>query len=302
MKPKVLLIIYSEARKGSILKKVEEIEKNLIENGFEVDTRYTKKDNNAENIIEKYTKKVDVIMTCGGDGTLHEVVNAVIKKGLDVSISFLPFGTTNDFSRTIGIPIKSLELSKGLKDGEIVKCDIGKLGNSYFYYIAAFGIFTKVSYSTKTKLKKKWGKFAYYYEGLKEIKNRKPYHAKITIDGQVLEDDYIYCSITNSVSIGGFKWFKKSEVQIDDGKFEVLLFKYPKNLLELIKLLWKILWKNYKSENIYFTRTNNLLVEAEDQMSWTLDGEYGGEFTKVSLETIKNQIKLVTINKKERGN
>lgn len=153
-----------------------------------------------------------------GDGTLNELINGVMKLDEKPKISFIPLGTMNDFARTIRMSTNKLFLSKNISDARIISSDIGMFNNTYFNYVAAFGAFTPVPYVTPHKLKKVIGKFAYFVVATIYLNKIKSYKMKLEVDDKIIEDEFIYGSISNSKSIGGFEWFKRRGVKINDRK------------------------------------------------------------------------------------
>jgi len=238
MKKEILLIVNPCAGRGKINKYIPDICDNLEKQGYELEVVYTSKENNGEEIIKNYIRYIDAVIVCGGDGTLNEVINGVIESHKGINIAFIPVGTTNDFSKTVKVPINKLKLSKKLSKYVRQEVDIGNFNDRYFYYVAAFGAFSDISYITNQKEKNRWGRLAYFKEAIKKLKNTKnvkTYQTSIVTDNEIIKDEFIYGGISNSISIGGFKWFKKNDFSINDGLFEVILIKKPQNFKRNIK-------------------------------------------------------------------
>ena len=176
-------------------------------------------------------------MCSGGDGTLDEVVTAMARRKDPVPIGYIPTGTTNDFANSLHISKDLLEAADTAANGVPFPCDVGVFNDDYFVYIAAFGLFTDVSYETKQSVKNVLGHLAYVLEGTKRLFNIPSYHIKITHDGETIEDDFVFGMVTNSRSVGGFKGIVGKEVIFDDGEFEVTLIKTPKNPIELNEIV-----------------------------------------------------------------
>lgn len=296
MSIKVLTIINPTSGKGNISKKVNEIKQNLEEQKMEVDIKYTQKEENAKHILENYEEEKDLVLVCGGDGTLNEAVTAIMEKEeKDLSLSFIPLGTTNDLAKTLRMPIKDISMTKKLLDSKAKMIDIGKFNNNkYFCYVAAFGAITDVAYITTQEAKNRYGRLAYYANALKELIHMPTYKIKVKYNNKVIEDEFIYGGITNSESIAGFKWFESGEILLDDGKFEGIFIKKPKNVAGYFKILKAFLQKEY-SENDYivFIQANNFEIESQDALKWTIDGEFGGELKKAIIENCQKAIELV---------
>lgn len=302
MKKEILIIVNPCSGKGKVSKYVPQICDNLEKQGYELEVIYTSPTHNAREIIEEYVRYIDAVVVCGGDGTLNEVINGIINCHKRIDVTFVPFGTTNDFARTVKIPRNKYTLSRKLSKYNKVDTDIGKFNNKYFYYVAAFGVCTSVSYKTNQKEKNKYGKLAYYKQGIKDLKNIKPYKTTIVTDNEIIKDEFIYGSVTNSISIGSFKWFRKNDVSINDGRFEVVLIKKPKNICGLIKIFVSILTKRYDQKNIFYLQSKHLQFDFEEGTDWTLDGEYGGNVTNLLIENNKKRIGLLIPNKGGRKN
>ena len=300
MKKEILLIVNPCSGKGNVSKYIPQICDNLEKQGYELEVIYTSKTNNGKQIIENYIRYIDAVVVCGGDGTLNEVINGIIKCHKKIDVTFIPFGTTNDFARTVKVPRSHYKLSKNMSKYREIGTDIGSFNDKFFYYVAAFGTCTNVSYSTDQKDKNKYGKLAYYKKGIQELKKMKSYQVSIVTDNEIIKDEFIYGAITNSISIGSFKWFKKNEFKVNDGKFELILIKKPKNFIGLIKIFMSILRKKYDQKNIYYLKTKHLQIDFDRSVDWTLDGEFGGGVSHAIIENHKNKIDLlVPINKKK---
>ena len=300
MKKEILLIVNPCSGKGNVSKYIPQICDNLEKQGYELEVIYTSKTNNGKQIIENYIRYIDAVVVCGGDGTLNEVINGIIKCHKKIDVTFIPFGTTNDFARTVKVPRSHYKLSKNMSKYREIGTDIGSFNDKFFYYVAAFGTCTNVSYSTDQKDKNKYGKLAYYKKGIQELKKMKSYQVSIVTDNEIIKDEFIYGAITNSISIGSFKWFKRNEFKVNDGKFELILIKKPKNFIGLIKIFMSILRKKYDQKNIYYLKTKHLQIDFDRSVDWTLDGEFGGGVSHAIIENHKNKIDLlVPINKKK---
>lgn len=229
-----------------------------------------------------------------GIGTLNELINAVMKLDKKPQIGFIPLGTMNDFARTIKLSTKKTFLSKNIDEGIIISSDIGIFNNSYFNYVAAFGAFTPVSYVTSQKLKRKFGKLAYFIVALKYLNKIRPYEITIEAEGQIVTDEFIFGSISNSKSIGGFEWFERSGVKINDGEFEMLFIKKPNDILGYIKTIFAILFKQHNKKKYFeYYQTNKIKITSQMGVPWTIDGEFGGRKKEVKIENINMAIKYV---------
>ena len=293
MKNNILIIVNPNAGKGKVQKRIHKIANNFVKQDYLVDIIYTKINYSAASIIRDYKGKLDLVICCGGDGTLNDLINAVMKMENKPEISFIPLGTMNDFANTIGLYRFKFWLPNNMKNAEKLSIDIGKFNDRYFNYVAAFGAFTMVPYVTRQTLKKIFGKAAYFLVALKYIKKIKAYDIDIDVDGNVTKGRFIYGSISNSKSIGGFQWFRKKEIDISDGKYEVILVKKPKKKIGILGIVFNILFKKYNSKNFIYLQGSNIKINSKVHLNWTVDGEYGGRKNTVEINNNKESLTII---------
>ena len=229
---------------------------------------------------------MDLVVCSGGDGTLDEVVSGLMEVDQRVPIGYIPAGSTNDFANSLSISKDMVQAAKDIIEGNLYSCDVGAFNNDSFVYIAAFGLFTDVSYETGQDMKNVLGHMAYLLEGMKRLPTIRSYPMRVTYDDTTIVDDFIFGMITNSVSVGGFKRITGKNVKLDDGVFEVTLIKRPKNPIELNNIMVSLLNRDIDTDAMYCFRTSKLEITSTDPLPWTLDGEYGGTHTKVVIENI----------------
>ena len=215
-----------------------------------------------------------------------------MQRNRKIPIGYIPSGTINDFARSLKIPRNMENAARIAVEGTEFPFDIGTFNEEHFVYIAAFGIFTDVAYSTRQDIKNVLGHMAYLLEGVKRLTNIPSYHIKLRSRELEAEGDFIFGMVTNSRSVGGFKSIIGRKVQFDDGVFEATFIRMPKNPAELQEILAAILLKEINSQYMYSFRTCELIVEADHPVPWTLDGEYGGECVSA---LICNHQKALTI-------
>lgn len=287
MRKKVLMIVNPISGKKKKERYFSLIRLYLKRQGYDIYMKFTTKEKNASYIIENFNKPYDVILACGGDGTLSEITHGLYKIKKQVPIGFIPSGTTNDYARSLHIPIRKKKLSKNLSSYKVIKTDLGTFNEKTFNYVAAFGLFSKASYSVHRKLKNTIGRLAYILYGIKELFSYKTYKMRFEFDDKIIEDNFIFGSISNSRYIGGFKVFRKRGIQFNDGEFEVLLIKSPKNLLDTILLIFKVIFGNFKDKNIVYFKTKKLHIQSlSNECVWSIDGEFGGDAKDVTI-TVK---------------
>ena len=292
---KRLLFIYNPHAGKELLKpKLADVIDIFVKAGYEVVAYPTQAYRDAYKKIKKYdSSEYDLIVCSGGDGTLDEVVTGMMKREDKVPIGYIPAGTTNDFASSLHISKNMLEAADTVVNGVPFACDVGEFNEDYFVYIAAFGLFTDVSYETKQSMKNVLGHLAYILEGTKRIFNIPSYRIKVTHDGETIEDEFIYGMVTNSRSVGGFKGITGKNVVFDDGKFEVTLFKTPRNPMELNEILGALALRKINPKRMYSFKTNEVHFETEEEIPWTLDGEFGGVHEAVVVKDCQKALEIM---------
>ena len=294
---KMLFIYNPNAGTGLLKPKLSEVLDIFVKGGYEVTVYPTQRYHDALSKTISYTDDYDIVVCSGGDGTLDEVVTGMAQREKQVPIGYVPAGTTNDFANSLHISKDMLEAADTAANGVPFPCDVGIFNDDFFVYIAAFGLFTDVSYETKQSMKNVLGHLAYVLEGTKRIFNIPSYHIKVTHDGETLEDDFVFGMVTNSRSVGGFKGIIGKNVVFDDGEFEVTLIKTPKNPIELNEIIGSLVIKQIDSAHMYSFRTGSIKFESVEEIPWTLDGEFGGEHDEVVIKNRKQGLKIMVAPK-----
>lgn len=292
-KKQMLLIINPRSGREKIRLKLLDILDAYTGAGYQIQVHVTQKSLDARDAVLKYGGKKDLIVCSGGDGTLDEVVTGLMEIGANVPLGYIPAGSTNDFASSLEISRDMVKAAQDIVDGHLFSVDVGSFNEDNFIYVAAFGMFTDVSYETSQDLKNILGHLAYVMEGAKRIFDVKTYHLCVEANGEVHEGDYIYGMITNSHSIGGFRNLVGNDVEMDDGLFEVTLIKKPKNPLELNEIIAALINAYDDTDMIDAFKANSLYIHGDEAISWTLDGEFGGEHKEVRIKNRKQALDIL---------
>ena len=284
-----------KAKMGSALLSVVKI---FSEADYEVTVYPTKERADATRKVETVKSgQYDLIVACGGDGTLNEVITGLMQTGIKQTLGYIPSGTLNEWSSGLGIARNIADAAKDITVGHEITIDVGQFGDKYFSYTASFGAFTSASYSAPQDIKNVLGQAAYFFEGIKSLGNIKPMHLKFICDEKEIEGDFLFGAVSNSMSVGGIVKFDDSVVKLNDGYFEVLLIKNPDNILKLQPLIDGILRKELDREGMEFFHTKSITVIGGEEISWTLDGEYAEGKNEIKIENIHNAITLIVPDK-----
>ncbi|SHI52220.1 lipid kinase, YegS/Rv2252/BmrU family [Butyrivibrio fibrisolvens DSM 3071] len=292
--PRMLFVYNPHAGKATIRGHLLDIIDIFTKAGYEVTAYPTQSQGDGEKRVRDRADDYSIVVCSGGDGTLDEVVSGMMNSEFKVPIGYVPAGSTNDYAKSLKIPSVMTKAAQIVVNGNDFLSDVGTMNDKYFVYCAAFGIFTDVSYSTDQSLKNALGHAAYILQSVKELQDIKTYHMKITYgNGTVLEDEFIYGMVTNSIQVGGIQNITGKNVKLDDGEFEVTLVRKPKSLIDLPNLVGALLDSKILSSNdLINIKLRNITFESDIPVAWTRDGEYGGEHTKV---VINNLPRAVTI-------
>ena len=297
----MLFVFNPKAGKGRIKMHLLDIVDIFSGHDYEVIIRATQAPRDAYEQAKNYADSVDLIVCSGGDGTLDEVVTGIMETGSNVPIGYIPAGSTNDFANSLFMPKNMVKAAEMIMEEELYHCDIGRFNEQTFAYVAAFGLFTDVSYETDQDLKNVLGHVAYILEGVKRLFDIKSYHMKVTSDEIEVEDDFIVGMVTNSRSVGGFKNLTGKNVDMNDGLFEVTMITRPKNPLELQEIMTAMLTAEDNTDLIYSFKSAHVVIESEEAVPWTLDGEFGGDQTRVEIDNLHEAMNLyLTSSKKQK--
>ena len=262
--------------------------------GYEVIVHMTEGQGDAAKVVEQRAGNVDLVVCCGGDGTFNETITGLLRSGADVSVGYIPAGSTNDFASSLKLSSNILDAAQDIMVGQPVAYDVGKFGQRYFSYVASFGAFTRASYSTPQSVKNALGHTAYLLEGINELSQIRKEHIRMELDDGVVEDDFLFGAVSNSTSVGGLLTLNPKQVDLGDGLFEILLIRAPRNLTELSECLLALQTQNYSNcAMITFRSTRSVRIFANPNMPWTLDGEREDGHAEILAENIHHAIRLV---------
>ncbi len=291
----LLLVVNPAAGKGTLKNDLFTIVNALTQQGWRVTVLPLGEGERISALLQKEKesdKTFARVVACGGDGTFSELVSAALGLEKAPVLGWIPSGTTNDFAMTLGLTGNIEQDTKTAGGNLLFQCDVGQFNRRSFSYVAAFGAFTDVPYSTPQQSKNLLGRAAYLWEGMKRVGNLKGYPMRIEADGRCVDGTFLYGGITNSSSVAGFRPGWAPDLLLDDGKFEVLFVRMPKNVFALNDTAQALMGQRLDSRRLFFTRCNELQITALSPAPWTLDGEFGGEPREIVIRNLPRAVTL----------
>ena len=270
---KMLFLMNPNAGQRKAPRFLTEILSIFQEGGYEVTVFLTTGPGDGVKIVESRVGEYDLIVCAGGDGTLNETISGVLRSGIDCPVGYIPCGSTNDFAATLKLSTDVLQAARDIMEGTDQYYDLGVFNDRYFSYVASFGAFTRVSYTTPQNLKNVLGHMAYLLGGIQELGQIRKIPMTLELDGELVEGEYIFGAVSNATSVGGVISLSTRYVDLHDGKFEVMLVRMPKDLVEVGACVQALQTQNYDCEPITFRSVSSLTIHQGADVDWTLDGE-----------------------------
>ena len=290
---KMIFLINPRSGKEAIKNQLADVLSVFCGAGYLPSVYVTQKPGDAAKIAAEYGSEVDLFVCSGGDGTLNSVISGIMQLEHRPEIGYLPAGSTNDFARSLKIPANLLEAAKDVINGKSYGVDIGKFGTErYFVYIAAFGAFTAVSYSTPQDIKNVLGHQAYLLESVKALGSLKGYKMHVTWDDGETDGEFLFGMVTNTTSVGGFQGLAPKNVSFHDGLFEGVFIRMPKSPVDLPSIISALLFPDQENKDVIRFKSSKVTVTAEEEVPWVLDGEFGGSVKEAKIENVKEAVTL----------
>ena len=262
--------------------------------GYRVTAHITQGRGDAAKVAQELAPQMDAVVCCGGDGTFNETLSGVMAAGANTPIGYIPAGSTNDFAASLELPTGIMRCAKNIVEGSPKSYDVGLFNDRYFSYVASFGAFTRASYATAQNVKNALGHTAYILNGISEISQIRKIKATFEIDGEVVTDEFLFGAVCNSTSVAGVLTLDKSVVDMQDGKFEVLLVRAPKHINEINECIKAIQNKTYDCAMLTFRSAKEVKVTMQEPADWTLDGEFQPGLSEILFKNCHLALTLLT--------
>lgn len=259
---------------------------------YEVELYVTQAKNDAYEYLKNYRKKVDVVCGFGGDGTINEITNALMNKKNKPLLAYFPSGTMNDFGSNFNLGNDWGAIAERICQGNYREFDVGEFNGKYFNYVAAFGAFCDVPFSTNRKSKETFGNLAYIFEGISKLQEIKPINVHVKCGNKDETYDALFGLIFSGNRVAGIEYLDKKKGRIDDGKFNVLIVEYVKDPILGMPLIIETLANQHKYFHWYFN--SEIELSFNDKVIWTLDGEEAKIKDKVTIKNIHKALKMLS--------
>jgi len=289
---KTMLIVNPKSGRGVSKFAIGTIVSQLCANGHVVTVYYTG-EIMPDELAYKYAKEYELMVCVGGDGSISSAVSGLIRSGVSIPIGYIPTGTANDIATTLTLSKIPNEAVQTIINGKPRALDIGLFAEKYFTYIAAFGAFTGVSYSTPQNVKRSLGHFAYVLSGFAEVPTIKPKRATIEYDGNIISGDFVFGAVVNSTSVAGFIKLDPKRVDLADGIFEIVLVKQPVDPAAFLDLLAKLATMSYDGDNIKLLHASRVKFTFDEDVAWTVDGEDGGMHREIEITNAHKAVSII---------
>ena len=292
---KMLLFVNPAAGREEMRGALMDVISRFTAAGYEVTCHPTQKPHDISEVIRDRGGQFDMIVACGGDGTLNETVTGLmhLNKKPKPLLGYIPTGTVNDFATSLHIPKTIPEAVENIISGVPFPVDMGGFNDQYFTYVAAFGAFTEVSYVTPQDQKKMLGHLAYVLQGMQQLGRIESIHTRVTYDGGAFEGELLYGSMSNSTSVAGFVRLPETMVHLGDGESELVLVRDPGNVAAFAELVTSVLSERFDSENLLILQTRSASFHFDRPVAWTRDGEAGGEYTDIALRNCPRAVRMI---------
>lgn len=280
---KTLLLYNTASGRGRINNRVSEITALFSKAGYDVTPQ---KVVFSKNPFEGY-EHIDLVVICGGDGTINFVINALKEKNLDPEIGIIPVGTANDFAYALGIKSDITGAAQQIINGKVRRVDCGKVNDKYFVNVLSFGVLTTTSQQTSDKEKHIVGRLAYLRTGFVDLLNMHSIPLSIKCNGEEHKFEAVMFLAFNGNSAGQFKLAPKASV--DDGKFDILILDYDNKA----KTFWNMVSYliNHASRAVHHFRTDKVELNCHTDERTDIDGQPGPKMP-LSIECIAGALKI----------
>ncbi len=213
---RALFLINPKARRGS--EPVEPILQRLRRGGLAVTVEPFEALPEIARDIVRLRESADLVIVCGGDGSVSSAAVAAMESGLPLGI--MPMGTANDLARTLSIPLDLIEAADVIVEGNRRSVDLGTVNGHAFFNVASIGLSTELARSLDPELKRRFGRFGYAVAAMRVLSRADRFKARITEKGRTISARTYQIAVGNGRHYGGGNVVEASAA-IDDGHLDL---------------------------------------------------------------------------------
>ena len=286
MEKKLLLLYNVKAGRGRIRRKMDALEQIFSEAGYMPIRKMLRF---GQNPFEGVNEQIDLVVICGGDGTINYVVNAMRAMNLDYPLGIITAGTANDFAGAIGASSRPLKAARQIVNGVEQRIDCGRVNGMYFVNIFSFGMFTTTSQHTPEKIKRHIGKAAYLIEGSKELHNREFIPLHVVHDNGEFEVDSMITLVFNGETAGKFPLARNASIR--DGLLDCMIMRKC-GTFEGAWAAAKLIVLGRENEDIIHIRSSKLQITSPLSPLTDMDGQPSAEFP-LEIECLPGNLRII---------
>lgn len=233
----------------------------------------------------------DGLLVAGGDGTVHEIVNLMMKGNLDLPLGIIGSGTSNDFATYLGVNTDLEAYLDTIAAGRTRRVDLGLMDGTYFINVASGGAMACIAHEVNARIKNSLGKMAYYLKGIGELPKFRYFPLKIEADGAHYELETFLFVIINSPVVGSMKNVANG-VAVDDGKLDLLSIGKC-SIPKLMSITADLIAGKPVSEreNVLHVQAKHFRIESGIPVESDIDGECG-PMLPLTIETVPRAVAI----------
>lgn len=295
MNKEALLLYNPYSGHRQVLINLDYITSKIQNMGYNLKVYRSKFGGSIENyIIEKVDNQTtDLIIVSGGDGTINECVNGMMKKQLNIPLAILPLGTSNDFANSLGIPNKLPMALDLIVQNHLTSVDVGKANDKFFINVCSMGAFSTISQNIDVNFKNKFGRLAYYAKSFDAIYNFKAMNLEVITSDNAFTDKFFLVLVFNGKGAGGLMKLA-NKADISDGLFDIVCFK-DVYFYDIPPLFLKVLQgEHLDNPHVIYFRTNNLSIRngsLDNYYRTDVDGEHGPDLP-LDISVLSNALQV----------
>ncbi|GAA5417202.1 putative lipid kinase BmrU [Paraliobacillus ryukyuensis] len=288
---RVAVILNPLAGNGKLNNIKDQVERILEDTFSEVTIYQTTDAGDGATYVKQVANQVDLIVAAGGDGTIHEVINALAPLPARPAFAIIPGGTSNDFSREIGMLQQPLKAAQQITNKKTKWIDVGQSNDHYFLNFWGIGLITQVSETVDNNSKQNMGRLAYYLRTIQTLGKRRSFHIDLSTPDYEITDDAVMVIVGNGSYTGGIRAFFP-EANIEDGLLDVLIIKEAS-----LQAFWSMLQSRVGIEDGYpegiiALQASEIRIDATPKQAIDCDGERGS-VTPSTISVLPKHIEMV---------